>query len=256
MAWPLVTITSDLGHSDYYAAAFKGALLRSFPELKWMELAMDVTAFDPRHAAYVVRNAYPYFAPGTIHLIYMNPPEARGKMVVASHAGQYFVTFNTGLISLLFAEMPQEAYLVHDQIAASSNLFFVEGCTRVLAHLLEQKPLAEIGVKSPDIRRSILMQPMVQDGMIRGSVQYIDHYGNAITNINRHMLQRAFADRRFVISMNGGDAILSGDYSDVVPGEVVAFLNAEGFIEIAINKGSAFRLLGLRVDSQILVTAL
>ena len=94
---PIVTITSDLGHSDYYAAALKGALLRDCSAIQLVELAQHLNAFDVKQAAYVVRHAFPYFAAGSIHLIYLNPAEANGTMICAQHENQFFISFNNGI---------------------------------------------------------------------------------------------------------------------------------------------------------------
>ena len=47
---------------------------------------------------------------------------------------------------------------------------------------------------------------------------------------------------------------ISQTYSDVEEGEAVCFFNSSGWLEIAINKGKAENLLGLKTDvSSVLV---
>ncbi|MFN8308596.1 MAG: SAM-dependent chlorinase/fluorinase [Chitinophagales bacterium] len=253
---PLVTVTSDLGNCDYYAAALKGALLNLCKGIAVMDIANQVTSFDIRHAAYVVRHAYPYFMNGTIHVIYMNPAEADGGMIAVQHQNQYFLTFNNGITSLLFGELPASTFLINEEISKSSNLFFAEGFARVINHINSGKPLNEIGTTSPAIRQLRLMQPTVTGGFIKGSIQYFDKYGNAISNISSAMIAQAIGEKRALVSIAGQDLWIGKNYADGTPGELISFINAEGNLEVAINKGSALKLLGLRPDSMITVSAM
>ncbi len=70
---------------------------------------------------------------------------------------------------------------------------------------------------------------------ITGCIQYIDHFGNLITNIPAAEVQGQ------TWSVVLGEKTISGSltYSDRQLGELVALVGSHGWVEIAVNGGSA-----------------
>ena len=99
------------------------------------------------------------------------------------------------------------------------------------------------------------LSPLLEKEVIRGTIIYIDNYGNAITNISKSHIERyedlgkpsIFFSRRHTIDK------ISELYSDVKEGELVCLFGQTGLLEIAINRGSAQKLMDLRVKSKVLV---
>ena len=76
---------------------------------------------------------------------------------------------------------------------------------------------------------------------IRGKVIYIDSYGNLVTNVRKPIFDEVGTGthlpdrlRRFRMMISPGPC---PRYGDVPLGERVAFFNATGLLEIAVNKG-------------------
>jgi S-adenosylmethionine hydrolase len=68
------------------------------------------------------------------------------------------------------------------------------------------------------------------------------------------MFEQFTGEKKFTILANAGSSkLISKDYSDVDEGDMVCLFNAADYLEIAINKGKAENLLGLKIDSPILV---
>jgi S-adenosylmethionine hydrolase len=72
------------------------------------------------------------------------------------------------------------------------------------------------------------------DGIV-GCVQYIDHFGNLISNIPGSYVQ----NRNWLIEIQGIRVPGCQAYSDVAPGKPLALVGSHGWIEIAINCGKA-----------------
>ena len=90
--------------------------------------------------------------------------------------------------------------------------------------------------------------------MIRGAVIYVDHYGNAITNINRKEFERIRKGREFIILFGREDEMItkiSEKYNDVSTAEKLALFGENNQLQIAINKGEANKLLGLNLHEII-----
>jgi S-adenosylmethionine hydrolase len=68
-------------------------------------------------------------------------------------------------------------------------------------------------------------------------VIYIDHYGNAVTNVPGELVGKEIETVR--------------TYADVEIGKPLALINSSGLLEIAVRNGSAAEILGLKVGSEI-----
>ena len=95
-----------------------------------------------------------------------------------------------------------------------------------------------------------------------GRATYIDHYGNVMTNIKRALFDEMHGGRAFRIRFGrtANDlAKIHTTYGDVPNGVCLAFFNASGHLEIAVNKGSdgngggASKLLGLHEGDPVRV---
>ena len=65
----IITLTSDWGTSDYYAAAVKGVILSQLPNANIVEITHDIAPFNIVQAGFTLHNCYRNFPEGTIHII-------------------------------------------------------------------------------------------------------------------------------------------------------------------------------------------
>ena len=80
-----------------------------------------------------------------------------------------------------------------------------------------------------------------------GTVLRIDKFGNIITNLCREDLHRDFSIRVAGLSINR----LCGSFSEAEPGEFFAFEGSTGYIELALNQGSAADRLNVERGAEI-----
>jgi len=57
----VITLTTDLGHKDFYQAALKGSLISELPDVRIVDITHEIPAFNIPRAAFVLANAYHYF---------------------------------------------------------------------------------------------------------------------------------------------------------------------------------------------------
>lgn len=254
---PLVTFTSDLGTRDFYSAAIKGAILSHCESVSFIDISHNVSAFNIKEAAFTIRNAYPYFPKGTIHVVHVNSSEGKGKLLLTLIDGHYFLTFDNGILSLAFERIPHETYQVNEELLESDSLLYENGIAKVIELLSKEYRPSDFANLTTEAISFRLLQASTSKGNIRGSVVYIDHFGNAITNISRKMFDEFIVAKNFSVLTNSATMrSISETYSDVEEGEAVCFFNSSGWLEIAINKGKAENLLGLKTDvSSVLVIA-
>ena len=73
---PIITLTSDWGAKDHYIGAVKGTIISQMPEATIIDISHDISPFNIKEAAFIVRNSYKYFPEGTIHIIGVNTEES------------------------------------------------------------------------------------------------------------------------------------------------------------------------------------
>lgn len=240
----IITLTTDMGHRDHYVAAVKGAILSQHPEARIVDISHHITPFNNAQAAFVLRNAYPEFPRGTIHIIGVNPETEAGQTphLVVRHDGHHFVGADNGIFWLLFDGMPHEAFeitmmLDDDHLSFPTRSVFVKAA----CHLARGGTADVIGRKVTRIREQIGFQPAVDATSIRGKVVHIDHYGNLITNVRKQLFNEVGKGRPFLIRfgrMKDDMTRLHTTYGEVPHGERVAFFGANGLLQIAVNKGA------------------
>ena len=258
----IITLTSDMGIRDHYVAAVKGAIITQCPEARIVDISHAILPFSNAEAAFVLRNAYPEFPRGTVHIIGVNP-EADGQTphLVVRHDGHFFVGADNGIFSLLFDGKPHEAYELTMMLDDDHATFPVKSVfVKAASHIARGGTADVIGRKTTRIREQIGFQPAVDNTSIRGKVVHVDVYGNLMTNIRRSLFEDIGKGRPFRITFGRTDddiTRLDKGYADVPAGERVAFFSANGLLEVAINKGAtgvgggASQLFGVRAEDPV-----
>ena len=68
------------------------------------------------------------------------------------------------------------------------------------------------------------------------------------------MFDDYIGEKRFTVLANVGQSkIISKTYSDIEEGEMVCLFNASGYLEVAMNKGKAELLMGLKIDMPVMI---
>jgi S-adenosylmethionine hydrolase len=260
----IITLTTDYGLKDHFVGALKGKLLSEFREATIIDISHDIDAFNVAEASYIVGSAYSSFPKGTVHLIGIDIElNTENKHIAMQWNDQYFICADNGILSMLIQKIvPQKlvAINIHDRLpndATDLDVF-----VKVACHLAKGGLLNVIGKEIKAIKEVTELQAIVQENQIRGYVIYIDHLGNAVTNISKKMFLEMGKARPYEIQFkNKTIKTILPKYSDIgisekyplkyYEGEKLAIFNEAGFLEIAIFRsnpdtvGSASSLLGL-----------
>src|SRR3989338_5913938 len=102
---PIITLTTDLGSSDFYVGALKGAILSQLADVTLVDITHNIPLYNFSKAAFIVRNCYKDFPQGTIHIIGVNPEiDAETAHVAIFYNGHYFIGADNGMFSLIFED--------------------------------------------------------------------------------------------------------------------------------------------------------
>lgn len=254
---PVITLTTDLGLHDYYVGALKGTILSQMPEVSIVDISHSVPAFDIRHAAYVLRQAYPSFPKGTVHILGVNAEAATAQNHVAIYCdGHYFIGTDNGIFSLLFEKVPDKIYDLSNIRQETDLLIFPvkDIFVKAACHLARGGTPEVLGMQKTDFRKVDTVNPVFADSTLHGTVIYIDSYGNTVINITKQQFNDTVKGKNFIIEFSG-EVIneISTSYSETAGGNILALFNSAGYLEIAQVQDSLSRLYNLSVGSPVVV---
>jgi len=251
---PLLTLSSDIGNQDYLVAAVKAQLLKINPDFQLVDISHNIPPFNYPQAAYVCRNAIKNFPPYTYHLILVNLFESRPEqLLLAFHNEQYFLCADNGLLTMILEEKPELTIGVPlDKTVIKNTLYFTDAMAATVNKLVNGESIKSIGVADVSFLEKNPLRPMFSDNWIEGQIIFIDNFENVIVNITRAQFEEQRKGRHFKIVFKRDEVIetISESYADVPEGEKLAMFNSAGYLEIAINKGNAAGLFGLKGFSE------
>jgi len=251
---PLLTLSSDIGTQDYLVAAMKAQLLKANPDFRLVDISHNIPPFNYPQAAYVCRNAIRNFPAFTYHLLLLNLYEAKPEqLLLVFHNEQYFLCPDNGLITMILEEKPELLIGIPlDKTVIKNALYFTEVMANVVNKLANGESIKNIGVPDVSYLEKNPLRPMFSDDWIEGQIIFIDNFENVIVNITRAQFEQQRKGRHFKIVFKRDEVIesISESYADVAEGEKLALFNSAGYLEIAINKGNAAGLFGLKGFSE------
>lgn len=250
----IITLTSDWIISDFYVGAVKGRLLSKCKDLTIIDISHTISPFNTAQTAFILRNAYPAFPEGTIHLIFVNTESSDENPFLAVQAnGHIFIGTDNGIFSLIIGDsFDKIVKLSSDDITDSAIGIF----TSVACRLANGALLEELGEPVSSFKQRIPLSPAIENLTLTGSVIYIDSFENVITNITKETFEKVGQNRSFEIYIQSKHykiTVISKKYNEVPVGELVAIFNSVGLLEIAINNGNIAPLLNLEINSTIRV---
>ena len=247
---PLVTLTSDIGTQDYLVGAIKGRLMRINPAFRVIDISHSLSPFNYPQAAYVCRSAMKNFPEYTYHIVLINLFESRPEqMLVAYHKEQYIICADNGLLSMIIEEKPDMVMgIPMDKTAIRNTLYCIDVAAKAITQMVNGEPIQSIGFPDPTYIEKNPLRPLHGEDWIEGQIIFIDNFENVIVNITQEQFEEQRKGRRFKIVFKRDEVIdrISGSYADVPQGEKLVLFNSAGYMEIAINKGNAAGLFGLR----------
>jgi len=253
---PIITLTTDLGESDYYTGSLKGYILSNCEDAQIVDITHHIKPFDILQAAFVLRNIIQDFPAGTIHIVSVSSDKNKNmRFILIQYRKQYVLGIDNGLFSIAFDTIPDAVFnlpvLDHMKLSfAGRDILAYYAC-----HIAHGNKPESIGHRMKQMVSLSLLKPVSDRHSIKGNIVYIDHYENLMVNIDKELFEQERQNRSFDILIGRYDSInqISKYYDEVPTGEKLAIFNAAGYLEIAINKGNAAGLLGLKKGDSVTI---
>lgn len=251
----ILTLLSDFGLRDGYVGVMKGAIATINRGLTVVDLTHQIPAQNIAAARFCLMNAYLYFPQGTVHVAVVDPGVGSTRRAIAVEFTEGFLVGpDNGLFSGVLSISPAIAAVeltnsYYWRTPTPTTTFHGRDIfAPVGAHLASGVPIKQLGREinlTALVRLDLPEFTPTQTGLL-GCIQYIDTFGNLITNIpgtygqgNWHMV--------------AGGMTIAGvkTYSDLPNGRAIALIGSHNWIEIAINGGNAQTQLQLNWGDQV-----
>ncbi len=248
----LITLLTDFGLEDPYVGMMKGVILTVNPGARIIDISHHVKAGSITRAAGMIRETYPYFPEGTVHLTVVDPGVGgKRRAIILMAQSHLFVGPDNGIFWPII-NLHQDIKIIH----ITETKFFLPDVSNtfhgrdifapVAAHLSKGADPFEMGPAISDPVKLQLPAPHQEGGTLYGEVISVDHFGNLITNIHRKEIEGFAGGRALVIRLE--DLLIEGmrgTYTECGKGEILSLFGSSGYLEIAVNLGRASDRLGL-----------
>jgi len=243
----IITLTTDFGLKDPYAAEMKAVILSICPKAMIVDITHEIAKFNVQMGAYVLASAVPYFPEGSIHVAVVDPGVGtrRRPIVIQTRQG-FFVGPDNGL--LVLASEKQGIESIHEisnprfMLPKVSSTFHGRDIfAPAAAHLLNGRQTAEFGPEIREAAKPEFVKVTRRNGALIGEVLHVDGFGNIITNISEKEVAQRHVKGAISVKLPSCKLKLKfcKAYGVTKPHEPLALIGSHGFLEIALNQGSA-----------------
>ena len=242
----MILLFTDYGATDIYVGQVKMVLAECAPGVPVIDLLHEAPPFNVRAGAHLLAALSTRLRAGDVVLAVVDPGVGGVRDAIAVCTGScWLVAPDNGLASVAAAR------------ADDANLFTIRWRPGVLSASFHGRDLfapvaAMLACGDPaDARletRAKLSVTLGPDDL--AEIVYLDHFGNAITGLRARNLPPGAR-----LAVAGRTIAHARVFSAAPAGEPFWYENSIGLAEIAGNRESAARRLGLAVGQQVMVDA-
>jgi hypothetical protein len=265
MSHPIALLT-DFGLLDPYVGIMKGVIASLAPDAPVIELSHAIPPGDVARAAFVLWQARPYFAAGTIFVAVVDPGVGTSRRPLLLQAGdKTFVGPDNGLFSYVMGGQPRAWEICNPALRLPQTSMTFHGrdiFAPAAAHAARGIPGDQFGPACQDLR--VLAPPRLtaSPGEINGQVLHADGFGNLITSLGKFFPENAGdmelrpwignpvkvrlprASSRLILP-DGQILPWVQTFAEIPAGRCAILVGSSGLIEIVANRQSAANLLNL-----------
>lgn len=260
----IITLTTDFGLRDYSVAAVKGALYNKCPNATIVDISHYISPFNILETFYILQNSYMHFPKGSIHIIGVDTERtATKKHLLMSLNGHYFIGADNGIFHLLSENCPNVVLYKFDTQPHTPLFSTLYSFTSVAEQIYKGIPFDQIGTPIEKCNPMSYFKPEVSTDeiFIHGMIIYIDHYGNAVSNISRSLFEETRKGRKFEVIFNFYSfKKIYNSYSEMNgDGNMMILFNELNLLQCSIYKsdtrsvGGASSLLGINCLDKVSV---
>ncbi|NVM45593.1 MAG: SAM-dependent chlorinase/fluorinase [Candidatus Lokiarchaeota archaeon] len=260
----IIGLITDFGpKGQHYVASMKGVILNINSEVNIVDISHSIAPFSIIEASYIFNTTYRYYPEGTVFIIVVDPGVGSSREILALKTvnNYYLVAPNNGIFLSSF-----ELNDFSECIEITNEEFFNKPISKtfhgrdimapIAANITKGLPLSKFGAVFNPSR--LISYPIelnkISDNEIRCTIQYIDNFGNIITNIKASSLSlKDGAHLRVKLKKAEFNGKFFRFFEKVIKGSILFLVGSSGFLEISINQGNAAEDLGVSVGDIVTV---
>jgi len=255
----IISLTTDFGNLNGFIGVMKGVIWGIAPDAHIADITHDIPAQNVLQGAYALWRVVPFFPPGSVHIAVVDPGVGTQRRPIGLKIGeQQFIVPDNGLITPILVDseaaglpieivhlnnpkywLPQVSHTFHGR-----DIFAPTG-----AHLAAGVPLQALGDTIDDPIRLDLPRPQKTDSGWLAHITIIDVFGNLTTDLPAKFISNP-DDVSFQLKEHKIEGLVHS-YGHRQAGELVALIDAENYIEIAVVNGSAAKKTGAQIGDTI-----
>jgi S-adenosyl-L-methionine hydrolase (adenosine-forming) len=258
LADPIITLTTDFGTSDHLVGSMKGVILNINPAARIVDLNHSVVPYDILDGALSLANSYKFFPPRTVHVIIVDPGVGTERRpILVTGEKHFFVAPDNGVLSMIYERETctvRHITAEHYFLNPISPTFHGRDIFAPTAAWLSKTFQTEaFGEAITDFVRFTMPKAKTTGQAVKGVVLRVDAFGNLMTNLTAEDLPGgALGEGAIKLAVNGKPVVkFAQTFASGNPAEPIAMLGSAGYIEIAVNRGSAARTLGVNRGAEV-----
>lgn len=252
-----VALLTDFGLSDHYVGVIHAVLEKHAPGVPRIDLDHLVPPGDILEASFQLRCAWPHLPAGCVVLAVVDPGVGTSRRALALALGRRFlVAPDNGLAASLgpASDVVEIDWRAMGLPQPSRTFHGRDVFAPAAAWLARGEGLEQLGeeVESSHLVSCPLPEPEPLTSGYQVTVISVDRFGNLATNLPASSVD---SDTTAAWSIEGSARRVQ-TYSEAVDDEVVLLEGSAGFLELAVNSGSAAMATGLRRGDSIRITSM
>jgi len=239
----IITLMTDFGFKDNFVGVMKGVIFGINPAARIVDICHEIAPQDIMGAAITLKTSYKFFPRNTVHVVVIDPGVGSGRLpILVKTKDYYFIGPDNGVLSLALEGEKIEGivYLNNYEfhLAPLSDTFHGRDIfAPVAAYISKDISYQLFGKGIKDYKKIKLPKPKIKQHSIIAEVIYIDRFGNLFTSISQDLKHKI---KNPTVKIKGRTIKgIKKSYASAKPNRPLAVWGSSGFLEIAVNLGSA-----------------
>jgi hypothetical protein len=255
----LLTFLTDFGTKSNYISQMKGVAM-SITDARIVDISHDISPYNIREGAFVLRTSVPFFPVGTVHVAVVDPGVGTNRRgIVVTTRSQILVGPDNGILIPVARYLGDfVVYEIKNQELMSknvSNTFHGRDIfTPAASNILNGIPFDQIGPIIYDFVDLDFGVYEITAQSAVGKIIYIDNFGNIVTNIDGTKLKQIIGFNReitLMIEKKQFKIPFIQTYNFAKQKDLLSTIGSSNLFEIAQNQGNAAKLLKVKLDDDI-----
>ena len=267
----VIGLITDFGCKGlHYVATMKAVILKINPNVQIIDINHNITPFNIYEARFLLNTTYKYFPQGSIFIIVVDPGvgSSRDILAVKLVSDYYFIGPNNGIFTNAFKSND-----ISECIKIQNDKYFIKPVSNSFHGRDIMAPIGAYITKNVELKNfgpyfdskdfasyPIEYKVSIKEKQIKGIIQYIDQFGNGITNIpieankvkesslnleDGDLIQFRFNDKEY-------KGIFTSFFSSQPLKTLLFIKGSTNYLEISINQGNAAKQIGFKVGDTLI----